>query len=196
MHGAAVEALDLSGKALRELPSVVCRADFVEELCLEDNALVTLPEGDVGRCVPGRRYNASHCSVPPRGAEIGTMAGLKELYVRRNGLTRLPEALARCVRLQSLYLEDNELEGDAASFPPTLSGLAEMGGITLQRNLLACVPEPVLAWSQLTVRTLPSSTAPPLSGAHTLRVGDVRAPRSHSACLRLPTGRWPPGAVP
>lgn len=48
----AVEALDLSGKGLRELPAAVCRASSVEELCLEDNALVTLPEGDDGRHVP------------------------------------------------------------------------------------------------------------------------------------------------
>lgn len=77
------------------------------------------------------------------------MQKLRELYLRRNRVRKLPASLAACTRLEAVYLEDNELESGPDAFPLDLHRLHRMQGITLQRNRLTAVPPAILQWRRL-----------------------------------------------
>lgn len=112
----AIEELDLSEKDWEELPADVIEAlpPNLKTLALEKNALSTIPDSF---------------------GQDGALPELTELYLRENRLVSLPAGLKHLAKLESLYLEDNELT--ARGIPDEIAELAgSMLGLCLHRNQL------------------------------------------------------------
>lgn len=108
-----LEELDLSDKALSELPAELLLAvpPSLRTLALEKNQLSQLPDG------------------------IAAFSHITELYLRENQLTSLPAAIGKLVKLESLYLEDNQIT--ATGIPDEIASLVDaLVGLCLHRNLL------------------------------------------------------------
>lgn len=113
----ALEELDLSEKQLEQLPDDLFDAlpPKLKTLALEKNALTQLPTSF--------------------GQDAASLSELTELYLRENRLTSLPDGIGSLTKLESLYLEDNQLVVDG--IPDGIGGLAgSLTGLCLHRNLL------------------------------------------------------------
>jgi Leucine-rich repeat (LRR) protein len=123
----AIEELDLSEKDWEALPDDVLEVlpPNLKTLALEKNALTSLPDSF---------------------GQNEALPELTELYLRENRLASLPAGLKHLSKLESLYLEDNELT--AGGIPDEIAELAgSMLGLCLHRNQLtvswsaACVDD-------------------------------------------------------
>lgn len=118
--------LDANGLAAKTVESVsVVEGGRVVRLYLQEGGIRELPDA------------------------IGTLTALRvlHLYGDRNlplpRLERVSPALGRCVALEDLLLNDNEL----ATLPAELAGLAKLTSLSLANNHLRDLPSAVSAWA-------------------------------------------------
>jgi Leucine-rich repeat (LRR) protein len=115
--------------------------NWVSDLCLDNNSIITLPP------------------------EIKTMRSLTKLSLRGNYLETLPKELRRCGDLECLLLERNKL----TNLPSYVYTMLPLRVLALANNMLdsGCIPDdlPLNAGSRLQALVLDSNNIGKLSGA-------------------------------
>jgi len=107
--------LDLSRKAITQLPGQLGQLANLQMLHVSGNQLSTLPE------------------------QIGRLANLQTLDLSNNQLRTLPEQIAQLVNLQRLHLADNQL----TTLPTEIGQLANLQTLHLSGNLLSTLPKEI-----------------------------------------------------
>jgi len=104
-----LEVLDMHSNLLSHIPSRWCCSLFnLQELWLGGNRIESLPE------------------------EFSMLGGtLKKLSLARNRLRKFPPPLLKCVRLESLYLDSNNLQG---RFPHQITTFESLNMLALWGN--------------------------------------------------------------
>lgn len=127
--------LDLSGLALRSIPSEVFRLSWLKTLVLTDNLLTAVPDeiANLGG-LESLHLDRNLLRKFPRG--ITDLTNLRELRLDGNNLQRLPDDLGRLRRLQSLALNGNEL----TDLPSTLTLLGKLESLMLNSNRFTVFP--------------------------------------------------------
>ena len=134
----ALRSLYLSDNGLSALPAVVARLPALEYLNLDRNALTSLPD-DIGALssLKWLRLNRNRLADLPASAGAGWRS-IRKLYLRGNGLKKVPEAVLSMTSLEELDLGENDLE----EIPPELCRLPKLHRIDLDANpRLAALPE-------------------------------------------------------
>ena len=134
----ALRQLYLSDNGLSSLPAVVSRLASLEYLNLDRNALESLPD-DVGAlsALKWMRLNRNRLADLPASAGAGWRS-IRKLYLRGNGLKKVPEAVLAMTSLEELDLGENDL----SEIPPELCRLPNLHRIDLDSNpRLAALPE-------------------------------------------------------
>lgn len=125
----------------RRIPEVLFQMNWVSDLCLDNNSIITLPP------------------------EIKTMRSLTKLSLRGNHLETLPKELRRCGDLECLLLERNKL----TNLPSFVYTMLPLRVLALANNMLdsECIPDdlPLNAGSKLQALVLDSNNIGKLSGA-------------------------------
>ena len=140
-----LEILDLSGNKLVSLPKELPRLHQLRILFCSNNCFTHLPE------VLGRMPNLSLIGF--RGNQIREIPeqslppSLQWLILTDNRLTRLPDAIGACQRLQKCALAGNRL----ASLPASMAACTNLELLRLSANAFAELPMwlpnlPRLAW--------------------------------------------------
>jgi len=140
-----LEFLDLSGNDLTNLPADFARLQRLKILFCSNNRFTHLPEV-LGRMpnllIIGFRANQI-TDIP----EQALPQSLRWLILTDNHLTRLPDAMGACTRLQKCALAGNRL----ASLPATMAGCTQLELLRLSANACAELPQwlaelPRMAW--------------------------------------------------
>ncbi|MBD3319841.1 MAG: hypothetical protein GF350_01965 [Chitinivibrionales bacterium] len=116
----------------------------VVEMNLSDLPITTIPS-----CISQlfslevlEMYDCSLSVLPP---QVGSVRGLKELYLENNQLTTLPGAVCNLTNLEILYITSNQLE----SFPDDMGNMTSLKEIYADENALAALP-----WSLFIIDSL------------------------------------------
>ena len=148
---------------LRALQALHC-LPRVEELDLEDQDLIVLPErlwSDTRRVSVLRLGGNRLEDLPSR---VGELAALRKLYLGANRLDALPPELGALQHLRLLDLHGNRLR----TLPPAVCGLARLQYLNLDANALRTLPPEVGALGALLVLSVnanPLESLPPQLGA-------------------------------
>jgi Leucine-rich repeat (LRR) protein len=150
------QELDLSQRALTELPPELGQLDTLRTLYLYNNQL---------------RY------LPP---EIGQLKALQELVIGNNKLRWLPAEIAQLTVLRGLYAPDNQLN----RFPPDITQLSALYALGLSNNPLTRLPPEIGQLTHLRELYLDNTqlhSLPPELGQLNLAVLDVS--HNHLSCI-------------
>lgn len=133
----ALRRLYLSDNGLAELPEAVCAIAALEYLNLDRNSLTGLPES--AGALPAlkwMRLNGNRIGDLPAAAGSG-WASIRKLYLRGNGLRKVPAAILEMKTLEELDLGEN----DIAELPPALCLLPNLRRLDIDGNpRLAALP--------------------------------------------------------
>ncbi len=100
-------ALDLSNKNLRSIPSYVFSQTNLEELNVSDNSIGGAFQGEIRHLQNLRILDASNNVLTGVPAEVGQLQNLEVLDLSNNKLTGLPYELGNLKKLKVLNLSGN-----------------------------------------------------------------------------------------
>ena len=157
--------VDLEEKELTEVPAVVCQLQACStrlaapgRLCPPQPSRLALsgpvplwpcrpaalpplsPDGAARRLQAVEELFLDRNALSPLPDAIGNMAALRELNARQNVLTGLPASIGRLKNLEGLFLDRNRLEA-----LPDLSGCVALAGINVSANQLRRLPDGLCA---------------------------------------------------
>ena len=105
-----ITVVDLHGNELRSLPVALFQMKALEELYLQHNQLMSLPDLN-GNLAPHLRVLVLHHNrLQTLPVEMGNFAALTMLNVSKNFLVTVPSSLTLCENLQELKIDGNPLE--------------------------------------------------------------------------------------
>ena len=156
--------LGLGGRNLKELPEIIKRFEFLEDLNIAGNyfnsfpnwigefkhlkllrfnnnksdKLVTLPEaiGDLNSLEELIGFNNDLRWLPE---SFGNLSSLKRVDLHNNKLERLPESIGNLVNLEELNLRSNSIE----VIPETIGNLRSIRKLVLAENIVKIIPESI-----------------------------------------------------
>ena len=140
-----VEALDLSGQGLIELPDTIGNYINLKYLYLRYNQLTELPPeiGKLTNLTGLGLYDNQLTKLPP---EIGKLTNLTRLSLANNKLTKLPTEIGKLTNLTELSLSNNQL----TKLPPEIGKLTNLTELYLYNNQLTEIPSEIGNLTNLT----------------------------------------------
>ncbi|MFN0214818.1 MAG: leucine-rich repeat domain-containing protein [Saprospiraceae bacterium] len=144
-----IRILDLSGKALTEIPAEVFQYQQLEFLLLSNNNLDSLP-AQIGELkhLTIMDLGANHLTSLP--AQIGELKHLANLSLGGNQLTSLPEQIGELRNLTYLNLRGNQL----TNLPAQIGELKHLTHLSLGLNQLTSLPVQIGELRNLTYLSL------------------------------------------
>ncbi|KAK3308286.1 Endonuclease/exonuclease/phosphatase [Chaetomium strumarium] len=101
--------LDMSGQGLRVLTPPLFAYEFLQELFIASNRLMSLPQ-DIGRLRHLRHLDASYNLISELPPEIGMCTNLRSLHLFNNQIRDLPTELGSLYLLETLGIEGNPID--------------------------------------------------------------------------------------
>ncbi|XP_062502843.1 leucine-rich repeat-containing protein 40-like [Corticium candelabrum] len=158
--GSILVTLNLSNNRLTGLPDDLSNLCCVEELFLQYNCLMKLPES-IGCMTRLYELDVKNNRLVALPASIGNLTCLAILNTTNNVLTSVPPSLGRVIKLQELCLHSNRLK----DLPENVCKLKDLESLYLGENRLECLPFKIGHFRQMTemdvsgceLRQLPNS---------------------------------------
>ncbi|XP_065832786.1 uncharacterized protein [Oscarella lobularis] len=125
--------------SLTAIPRTISNWVYLEELCLHDNKLVTLPEQLCSLINLESLYLGKNPleSLP---SKIGRLTKLTELDVSEGRLTVLPDSITRCTAIIKMWLCHNRL----IELPAQIGSLSKLRELHVKQNQLKLFPASLL----------------------------------------------------
>jgi hypothetical protein len=141
-----LEILDLSGNALSDLPSDLCRLKKLRIIFCSSNQFTHLPEA-LGECqnLSMIGFKANKISLIPESAIPSKT--LRWFILTDNALQTVPNTLGDCIKLQKLMLAGNRL----SSLPESMANCRALELLRISANQFQSLPVflfdlPMLTW--------------------------------------------------
>lgn len=139
-----VTELDLSGRAIDELPHEVTELTMLKVLDVSNNRLTFLPP-EIERLTNLRELYLNDNKLITLPTQIGMLSNLERLYLRSNRIQQLPSQFKRLSRLRAFSLEDNGL----STVPTEIFDLYMLDTLHLHRNELTSLPPKIRSMKRL-----------------------------------------------
>ncbi|MBF0432625.1 MAG: leucine-rich repeat domain-containing protein [Fibrobacteria bacterium] len=128
--------LDLSNKAIMDIPAEIGRLQKLKQLNLRKNILIVLPP-QIGQLASLEYLDLSINQITTLPAQIGWLTKLKKLNLNRNNLEELPFEITELKNLESFNLNFNRL----TDLPQGFQKLKKLKYLALSGNELKSLPK-------------------------------------------------------
>ncbi len=160
-----LEVLDLSGNSLSELPDDLWRLSKLRVLFCSKNRFTQLPEV-LSSCIHLEMVGFKANDIR-EVAPAAISPGLRWLILTDNQVSKLPDSIGNCARLQKLMLAGNQLE----DLPEAMRGCVGLELLRISANRFKSLPEWLLQLPRLTwlafggnpVSMVPHVPSPPVA---------------------------------
>ena len=131
--------LGLGGRNLKELPEIIRKFEFLEDLNIAGNCLDAFPDwiGKFKHLKFLRFNNNKSDKLITLPNSIGNLGSLEELIGFNNVLRWLPESFGRLSSLKRVDLHNNKLEG----IPESIGNLGNLEELLLNSNDIKIIPD-------------------------------------------------------
>ena len=99
--------LDLSNQGIRVLPPQIFELTWLEDLVLDGNMLVEIPD-EISNLKNLRRLSVSENDLMVVPETLGELVGLEKLYLGYNSLSEVPDSIGNLVKLVKLNIAGND----------------------------------------------------------------------------------------
>jgi len=170
--------LGLGGRNLKELPEIIKRFEFLEDLNIAGNYFNSFPNwiGEFKHLKLLRFNNNKSDKLVTLPDAIGGLNSLEELIGFNNDLRWLPESFGNLSSLKRVDLHDNKLE----RLPELIGNLVNLEELNLRSNSIEVIPETIgnlrsirkLVLAENIVKIIPESIGKLKNSLKILTLGD------------------------